>query len=186
MNCPSCGAKINPGDSKCEYCGTSIEARQASGENVPPQETSLVKQIAFKRVSILVMILLYIVTLGFYSAIWYILRRNEFKEIAKGVNKINGLIIAYTVVTVLNFFLILDSAAYYAPELGIISWACFGLGAYLTYVIRGAIRKHVSDSGNGQMLPYVLPSALWAIIFQQLYLQIHINKLIKSRVFYER
>ena len=190
-NCSGCGAMINPQESKCEYCGVPIEAQRQAPlnniNNIPPQEMKPEENPIFKRVSIFAMILLFIFSLGLYAAIWYFLRRNEFKAITKCGKKINILIIAYAFIVTLNFLLAIGSMS--EPGLepsGFIGWTVLGLGAYLAYVIRNSVRKHVSDVGNSQMLTYVMPAALWTIIFQLFYLQIHINKLIKSRVFHEK
>jgi len=176
-NCKKCGVKIGPGDNNCIYCGapvTPVENRQ----QISPENIQDVRPVAFKKVSILAMALLFIASLGLYLVIWYFIRREEIKKIVRDDAKLNTLIITYVFIVIMNF--LLPGMEY------LIILLYFGLTAHFACVIRVALKKYVYDSGNVQTFAHVMPSMLLTAIFQIFYLQIHINSLIESRVFYEQ
>ena len=174
QNCKKCGVIVTPGNSHCEYCGAPAETTQQIFLNTY-QDVGLV---AFKKTSILVMILLFIVSFSLYLVVWYFVRRDEIKKIIRDDKKYSALMISYALIVGLNFLL---------PGIeSLILFIYVCLTAHFACVIRVAIIKYVHDSGNAQMLPHVAPSLFLAAVFQIFYLQIHINSLIDSRVFHEK
>ena len=90
-NCVKCGADLQHGALKCEYCGSAVDILKAAepAGAVAAGNFGAPGAVApkFKIVSIGMMILLVVVTFGLYVSGWFFARRRKFRELSpKGKN----------------------------------------------------------------------------------------------------
>lgn len=201
-NCTRCGAILQEQASFCEYCGAPVERQaQRSGAEAPAEsgqsagnrfldqfDSAGPKRASMKRVSVMGMMVLTFLTFGLYPALWTLLRRRSFDGMSQGtkIGRILPLVLLLAACASLalgNDGLLdlglprgdADTAAAYSIL------AYFAISAALCFRCRRILREYASRMDTSSLAAsMVARSSLWTLVFQQLYIQHHINLLIEA------
>ena len=175
-NCAKCGADVPIGATKCEYCGSVIDLPRREGFGAAPLSAT-----RFKRVSIGLMVIYAIITLGVYLSAWFYVRRKQLAELSpkiKNARYLFGSILCLHIIYALGFLGYLGD-----PDGELLSalqmlWYLIWAGLICSsFVVRAALaelsEKNGSDFAN---------SVIWAVLFNSLYLQSCINGMLDARI----
>lgn len=112
MNCPNCGAPIEPNGNFCNACGTQISQEEnknnaegaSSYNNTPfftPETTASApaKPVKIKSRNIATCIILSIVTCGIYGIYWFISMVNDINEVSENNGPSGGVVFLLSLVT---------------------------------------------------------------------------------------
>lgn len=189
MNCKNCGAPLTPEDEKCSYCGSYIERSPAEiakrqrikQESIRRERLDSLPKIKFVQITFTV--LANIITMGFYSIYWYVTRRNTLNTLTNDYKFPDiGLVIH---VTALILFYVSNNESIYSLALPV-SWLS---GIYTAFQVKNILRAYalknidLINSGSINIINLVAPSSILLILFGSIYLQVQINKMIKSELF---
>jgi hypothetical protein len=190
-NCAKCGAGVPAGAAKCEYCGSVIDLPKpdtASHEMAGAESGNFARPEAspkFKVISVGLMIVLLIVTLGLYSSIWFFLRRHKFKALSPKASKAGGIFGGLLGVHIVYFILML---AYFGDPTGettgvfsLVSYVLMGTVIYAAVTVRSALLDFAARSRQPGDSNFA-GSVVWTVVFNCLYLQSQINRMIDARV----
>ncbi len=192
MNCPNCGAPINPNDEVCEYCGTITqygmdmlqerkrleqeEHRRHELENLPK----------FKHVPMPFVIAVCILTLGLYAPYWYITRSASLKSMLPDkkfpVWAIIVFVLAWGLVVILpgndeNPSELVQTANTCAV------WGAFIVSVYLAFSVRKILQEYAAKFMEADIaVESIAPSGVKLALFGAIYLQSCINKMIKMKL----
>lgn len=109
MNCPYCGAPVDPGAKFCNACGSPLAQENSQGQtssynNTPfftpdaGQNTSA-KPVHIRSRNIATCIILSIVTCGIYGIYWFICMVNDVNEVSENNGTSGGVVFLLSIVT---------------------------------------------------------------------------------------
>ena len=190
-NCVKCGAPLQLGNMKCEYCGSVAEPpRSFSSEDQTqqpsPQDRGIPRHdaevVRFKRASIFVMILLTCFTFGIYIMVWYWLRRESLMNLDPAQSKRTD-----TLIKGLVGLQVLNLLSFFTPDLmdmnSWISLCMFAISVYLPFYIRSLLRSYVDRVfPRNPASVFIATSYIWTLVFNIFYLQSQINRMIDARL----
>ena len=185
--CIKCGADIPMGAAKCEYCGAVVEQPKAAREPEASRASSVAGVTGdapkFRIVSIGLMVVLAIVTIGIYIGAWFFARRKAFSELSPKVAKVSGI---FGGLLGIQIFYALGYLGYIGtpdPDLlnalSIFTYVFWGVMIYASVIVRAALAEHAESHGRGGEFA---GSILWAVVFNALYLKLQINRMIDARL----
>ncbi len=183
MNCKHCGAPLGKEDSKCSYCGSDVVLPKKAAE-VSSSGSGSNKKKAYENTKRLKHVssvfLIYLFTLGSYSAFWYGLRLKSLNQLSDKV-KLDPLTPLLYLLSFAAMFVLPD----YMPELAEETYSYvmavpFCLSVWLAFRVRSILQDYASNYMNkSTVVEVVAPSAFMTFCFGALYLQLQINKMIK-------
>jgi len=187
-NCKKCGADIPVGAAKCEYCGSVVELPKAAPSAMRDAEVFRASQVSadaprFKVVSVGLMLVFAVITLGLYLSAWFFVRRKAFVEISPKAAKASGI---FGGLIGIHIFYLLGYLGYLgnpdAEMLNIasmLSYVLWGAMIYSAVIARSALAELAESRGRGSEFA---GSILWTVIFNAFYLQSQINRMIDARL----
>ena len=189
-DCIKCGAEIQVGAAKCEYCGSSVNMpKETAAETAasPARETGPssppVLLPRFKRVSVGLMLLFALITLGIYISAWFFSRRKKFAELspkAKNAGPVFGVLLCVNVIYVLAYLgFIGDQGGGLGGIAEVLMYVYLGVLIYSSYITHAAIADFAATQARGVNFA---GSLVLAILFNALYIQSKINKMLDARV----
>ena len=110
MNCPNCGAPIDPNAKFCNACGTPIaqenttQGQTSTYNNTPfftPEngQGGPVKPVNIQSRNIAVCIILSVITCGIYGIIWFISMVNDINDVSENNGPSGGVVFLLSLVT---------------------------------------------------------------------------------------
>jgi hypothetical protein len=190
-NCAKCGAGVPAGATKCEYCGSVIDLPKpdaASRDTAGAESGNFARTEAapkFKVISVGLMIGLLIVTLGFYGSVWFFLRRRKFSALSPKASKAGMIFGVLLGVHIVYLILML---AYFGDPTGettgafsIVSYVLMGMIIYSAVTVKSALVEFAAGSRQRGDANFA-GSVVWTVVFNCLYLQSQINRMIDARV----
>jgi hypothetical protein len=186
-NCKKCGAALPQSATVCEYCGgvaeiSQTQAHPAGTGQAWEQGGASPSALRFKRISTGMTVLLAIVTMGLYLSIWFFIRRGQLMGLSPKLKDKGRYLFGVTLG--LHVFYLLGVLGYLGtpdPELlGALQmfwYLTWGLIIYLSMLVRSALAELAASRGSS-----FAGSLLWTIIFNALYLQSQINRMIDARI----
>ncbi len=184
-NCSRCGALLPPNASVCEYCGTPIEARakaadDSAGRFAPGSRPP------FKMTSVIMMMVLSLITLYIYPAVWYLTRRDGLRRLAPAAaTKTDAVVFAYVGCLVALFASAWLEQPAGDPDAGTLSsmllLVFIGISIYASFHIRNLLQRYAAQV-NPQGAMFVAYSSMMTLIFGICYLQGSINKMIRAQM----
>ena len=189
-NCVKCGATLQLGAKICEYCGSVAELQkvnQVSGsepEQGAAQINIPVSELRFKRVSVVAMVVLTIITTGLYFSIWFYVRRRQFAELStkKNLRSLFGGLLG------VHIFYLLGCFAYWgSPDADLLTatslfgYVFMGVMIYSAIIARAALAETAASRGSK-----FAGSIVWTVFFNALYLQSQINRMLDARILGEQ
>ncbi len=145
-----------------------------------------VGRVGLKRVSVGLMILWGVLSLGIYLYAWLQLRIASFN--AMGRSKLPSWIGYLLILLQLGSLLIgfLPLFAHVSPEearsLGLFSWIPFLVGLYVWFTLRRILKEYAERLGGPIPAAQVANNPVMTFFFGPLYMQYHINKMIEARM----
>lgn len=191
--CPRCQGTVEDSAVFCPSCGSPLGAvpPPPPGEipappvSTPREEAPPVERGVFKRVSLLVMVLLSVVTLGIYSGVWLYLRREAFNRLSPTIRLEEPLVWGVLGLSVLNAAFSFSDAACRFGESSFLS-SLLSLGSFVLMVVvafrlRAMLRDYARRRDPSSLAAeQVARSGLWTFLFSFLYIQHHLNRLIDA------
>ena len=181
-NCVKCGADLQHGALKCEYCGSAVDILKAAepagagaaGNFGAPGAVAP----KFKIVSIGMMILLVVVTFGLYVSGWFFARRRKFRELSPKGKNTPAAFGALLTVHIIYLFVLLghfggENPAETAGVVSMTWWCLWGTLIYASTVARSCLAELRRDYAG---------SMIWTVLLTCFYLQSQINAMIDARV----
>ena len=194
-NCMKCGAALPQNAKICDYCGSVAELPKAQpaagaeavlGQGAVPGSAP-VPEIRFKRISISLMVVLAIVTMGLYCSIWFYVRRGQFMELSPKLKDKNKQYLFGGLLGV-HIFYLLGTMSYlgtFDPDLLYGLQLCWyitlGTIIYISVYARSALAELSMSRGSR-----FADSTLWAVVLNAIYLQSQINRMIDARILGEQ
>jgi len=129
------------------------------------------------------MILLTLITMGFYIGVWHILRRKSLMKLDPARAQKTDLLVKGLVVVQILYYCSIRGLFGFEKALSL----CFiVMLVYAAFVIRGLLRGYAERvaprSPANVFIVFIAASALWTFLFGFLYLQGQINKMIDARL----
>lgn len=182
--CVKCGADIPMGATKCEYCGAVVELPKAAREPELSSASSVtVNAPRFKVVSVGLMVVLALITLGVYISAWFFVRRKAFSELSPKVAKVSSIfggILGIQIFYILGLFGYLGNPdGELLNTISLLSYVLWGAVIYASITVRAALADFAEARGRGGEFA---GSVLWAVVFNSFYLQLQINRMIDARL----
>jgi predicted permease len=173
------------GAAKCEYCGAAVSAPYESraAESEAARERDAAPALRFKKVSVGLMAVFAVITLGLYLSVWFFVRRGRFAELspkAKNAGFLFGGLLGVHIFYALGIFGYLgspDGELYSVVQ--VLGWMLMGVMIYSAVIARSALADFAASRGRG---PDFAGSAAWAAVLNALYLQSQINRMVDARV----
>ena len=156
--------------------GAQGPARAIRHDSSQPVMVGDVAPLSFKRVSMLFMIVINTVTVGFYLPYWLWTRRAQVNSLSSKRKIPLVLIIVYTVSIILieSVRFIPENATSLAVVLSLITLVAFLVSYYmLVFRIRAALIEHLQLGTEGGRVF----KTLWSVIFGPYYLQYRLNQI---------
>ena len=180
-NCAKCGANLRVDATECEYCGSVVEVARSSA-----MDDGFVRgeRPAFKKVSIGMMLLLTLCTMGYYPSLWFFFRREGLKKLNPDTaKKTDTLIYACMALQACGIFIVFSKDPDLLEAASTINLCFWGCLIYTAFFIRSLLRNYAVRTAPNSPLPaFIAPSALWTFLFSIFYLQSHINQMLNVRL----
>ncbi|WP_286847733.1 MULTISPECIES: DUF4234 domain-containing protein [Aminobacterium] len=179
--CPSCGARNEGKTAYCAYCGTmlpKVQSVEGATEGVIAIKLPG-ERIAFKRISVGLVLFLSIITLGVYPAFWVFLRRNSFNQLKVSEKIQDWLALLPLILWGVSFVL----GANEGEGEQILALLSFVTWVFLSFKMRKMLREYVAGFADEEALKSVARSGIMTFFFLIFYIQYHINRLIDIGVF---
>ena len=190
--CPRCRAEAADAAAFCPSCGAPLGVPPTPPGEVPapppvspPRVDPSPDRGVFKRVSLLVMILLSLVTLGIYPGVWLYLRREAFNRLSAAARLEDFLVYGVLGANILSVAVsVADAASSYGSTsflASLVSLASFVLTVLAAFRIRTQLRDYARRKDpSGLAADQVARSPLWTFLFSFLYIQHHLNRLLDA------
>ena len=187
-NCIKCGADVPKGAERCEYCGAVVELPKAAPVAAHEPEVSRASSVPanaprFRVVSVGLMVVFTLITIGLYLSFWFFLRRKEFAEISPKAGKASGIFVGLLGVHI--FYLLAFLGFLGSPDqelldiVAMLSYALWGAIIYAAFIVRAALAELAELHGRGMEFA---GSILWTLVFNAFYLQSQINRMVDARL----
>ncbi|MBQ7594595.1 MAG: DUF4234 domain-containing protein [Synergistaceae bacterium] len=191
MNCSGCGAPLDINDEKCPYCGKITPYGERMFEERKEQEKkkeadNLPKM---KYASITAVAILYVITFGIYSPYWCVSRAKSLNELYSEMKFPTWAAWLYLVLA-LGVFLMPGSYSEMGLTeetgsniLGYLMLVLTGISILMSFCARKILQQHASRFiGLDAAANSVAPSIIMIVICGPVYVQYHVNKLIKMKI----
>ena len=188
MKCANCGAPIEATDEVCQYCGTRTaygvsmleeHKRHEAIENLPK----------IKYVSEAFMILVYVITMGYYAPYWYATRMKPLNDLDSGTKLPAWAVGLYALACMAVFFVTdLESTLGLDADLSqeifnYIAAIVFVGSIWLAFWIRKILQGYAAKFMDKDIaVGTIASSGVMLVFFGPLYLQSSINKMIKMKL----
>jgi hypothetical protein len=136
---------------------------------------------SFRRVSVGLIVLFALFSVGLYISIWFFVRRKEFASLsqkAKNATLVFGSLLAIHIFYVLGVFGYLGNPDNELLDALVIIWyAMIGVMIYSAFIARAALAEFSASRGMS-----FAGSIVWTVLLNALYLQSQINHMLDARV----
>ncbi len=184
MYCPNCGEENNDTAMFCAECGAELPHQQIS------ETQAITETPVFKKVPVIVTILLTIITLGFYIPYWFLSRLKTINELQSEKKLSSGMIIvaiilfiaAFISAMVSGFMEVIDDGPTSVSNIFDKLSTILNLAGNIMLIIRAfEVRRILRDHYNGYLKQNItlsgVGSGLATFFFGVWYLQYKINRL---------
>ena len=181
MNCGKCGAPLKAEAEACEYCGT-LTAYGEERRRLEREERKAGYLPAMKYASGAFVVFMWVITLGGYSAYWYVSRAGSL--VSLGTKRKFPVWMAWFYAAAEAGMLILPSIAGVPEELlnAAVGGAFVG-SVWLAIEARSILQEYASRFlGKAAAAGSVASSGVMAVIFGPVYLQHSVNRLVKMKL----
>ncbi len=191
MNCSGCGAPLELNDEKCPYCGKITPYGERMFEERKEQEKKKEPENLpkMKYASIVAIAILYVITFGFYSPYWCVSRANSLNGLYSETKFPTWAAWLYLVISVAVFLLPGDYEAFGLNEetganvLSVLMLVLMVIAIWMSLCARRILQQHASRFiGVDAAANSVAPSIIMIVICGPVYVQYHVNRLIKMKL----
>ena len=191
MNCSGCGAPLELTDEKCQYCGkiTPYGEKMFKERKKKEKQLELENMPAMKYASITAIAFLYVITFGYYSPYWFASRANSLNGLNSETKFPTWAAWLYLALSFAVFMLPSEYETFGLDDetgnnvLSVLMLALMIFSVCLSLIARKILRQYASSfSGRDIAVQSIAPSIIMILICGPVYVQFHVNKLIKSKL----